>query len=103
MDKKNKPESIKFYILFPGDTEEDCDREMNQIGIETYRKNYINKEKTQFHLESVFIKLEGYSRLEKLILSENMTVLQKIRIFSSKGKQFSIEQLFDRMNKSSSK
>jgi len=99
MDKK--PETIKFYILWPGNTEEHCDREMNQIGIEHYQKKYLDKTKTTFHLESVFTKLEGYRFLEKAIITERVDVLENIKIFSSKGKQFSIEQMFDRINKAS--
>lgn len=100
MDKVKRPESIKFYILFPGDTEEDCEKEVNQVGIETYQRKYTDKEKNFYHIESVFIKLDGYRLLEKLIISERLDILKNTKIFSSKGKQFSIEQLFDRINKS---
>lgn len=97
MDKK--PESITFYILWPGHTEKDCDREINQIGVEDYQRKYTDKEKNFFHWETVFTKLEGYRLLERAIVEDRTTVLEKTRIFNSKGREFSIEQMFDRLNK----
>jgi len=97
MDKR--PENITFYILWKGNTEEDCDREMNQIGLEHYQRKYTDKGKNFFHLESVFTKLDGYRILEKAIMEERTDVLENARIFNSKGKRFSIEEMFDRINK----
>lgn len=99
MDKSKVKEEVKFYILFPGDTEESCDREMNQIGLVHYRKKYLDKTKTTFHRQEIFTKLEGYRRLERAIMKDRVDILEKTRIFNSKGKQFSIEEMFDRINK----
>jgi len=97
MDKR--PEEITYYILWRGDTEQDCDREINQVGIEHYRRKYTDKEKHFFHLEMMFTKLEGFRLLETAIVEEKLNVLENARIFNSKGKRFSIEEMFDRINK----
>tara|TARA_R110000868_G_scaffold178163_6_gene417713 strand:+ start:384 stop:689 length:306 start_codon:yes stop_codon:yes gene_type:complete len=101
MDKK--PKSITFYILWPGNTEEHCEREMNQIGVEYYHKKYTDKEKNLFHWEVQFLKKDGYKYLERAIVEDRMDVLEKSKIFNSNKKQFTIEQLFDRINKASKK
>jgi hypothetical protein len=100
MDKREETKSITFYVLWPGNTEEHCDREMNQLGVEHYRKKYTDKEKHFFHWETTFYKRDGFRLLERAINEGRVDVLEKTKIFNSKGKGFSIEQLFDRINKS---
>jgi hypothetical protein len=100
MDTKQETKNITFYVLWPGNTEEHCDREINQVGVEHYRKKYTDKEKNFFHWETFFYKREGFRLLERAINEDRVDVLLKTRIFNSNGKEFSIEQLFDRINKS---
>lgn len=99
MDKNNKPRNITYYVLWPGNSEEHCERDMNQIGLEYYQKKYVDKDKNSFHWEVKFHKKDGYRFLEKAIIDERIDVLEKIKIINSNGKQFSIEQLFDRITK----
>ena len=99
MDKK--PKSITFYILWPNNTQEHCEREMNQIGVEYYKKVYKNGNSGVFNWKVGFMKKDGYKYLEKAIVEGRVDVLENTKIFNSNGNEFTIEQLFDRINKSS--
>jgi len=84
--------TTKYHILYPHNKEEDCINDINQLGEFTYPKEYV--EKSLFYRKTIFTKLSGYYILEELI-KKRSKVLDYVKIFSSNGKEYSVEKFFD--------
>lgn len=94
MAEKQDPQ-ITYYILFPKDTEEDTDKDCNQLGIVYSRKKY-NLEKTGFHREFHFQAALGFKILTQLINTSDPRA-EKIRIISSSGRRETIESFLEKV------
>jgi hypothetical protein len=67
---------MKFYILLPGDTEEDTVNDSNILGEISFKK---------------FTKNDGFDVLLNLT-SKRPDLLETLRIYDSLGKQYTVEQ-----------
>lgn len=82
-----------IYVFWPGSTEEDAIREINQLGQFTYpKKDLQNNVITHRH---VFTKSAGWTIMEELIRKERTDILEVTRIVSSKGKEYTIEKFLN--------
>ena len=72
-----------YYILFPGDTQEDCFKDANQLGHISFGKFHRN---------------EGFKVLNNAIANFEH-ILDQIRIISSDGKNHTIGEFLDIVGK----
>jgi hypothetical protein len=94
MVEKQDPQ-ITYFILFPKDTEQDCDKDTNQLGIIYSRKKY-DANKTGFHREFVFQSALGFKILKQLINRQDPRA-ELIRIISSTSRKETIESFLEKV------
>lgn len=82
-----------MYVFWPGSTEEDAIREINQLGQFTYPRKYLpNNSITHRH---VFTKFAGWTIMEELIKKNRTDILEETKIISSTGKEYSFEKFLN--------
>ncbi len=86
---------IHYYILFPKDTEADCEKETNQLGTIFNRRNYVTKH--SFHGEFWFKPEKGYKIFEYLI-NQKPELVPHLRIINSKGRRISVEEFVEHIS-----
>jgi len=72
-----------YYILYPGDTEEDVINDINQLGEQSFK---------------VFWAGTGFNILMKAV-KDNNEILEHLIIKDEKGNNHSIEEFLDRIEK----
>ncbi len=84
-----------YYILFPKDTEDDCIKDVNQLGTLSIKKKYVNG-RFIFYKQHIFTKNDGFKVLEALI-NTRPELLEKIRIIDSAGTHLTIEKFLTKL------
>tara|TARA_R100001377_G_scaffold4897_1_gene2805 strand:- start:51 stop:293 length:243 start_codon:yes stop_codon:yes gene_type:complete len=72
-----------YYILYPGDTEEDAVNDINQLGEQSFK---------------VFWASTGFNILQNAI-KKNPDIIESFSIFDEKGTSYSIEEFLDKIKK----
>lgn len=91
MNKKLTPTTI--YVFWPGSTEEDAIREINQLGQFTYPKKHLQDNSiTHRH---VFTKYAGWTIMEELIRKDRTDILEATKIISSTGREYTFEKFLN--------
>ena len=72
-----------YYILYPGDTEEDAVNDINQLGEQSFK---------------VFWAGTGFNILQNAI-KKNPDIIESFSVFDDKGKSYSIEEFLDKIKK----
>ena len=75
---------MRYYILYPGDTEEAVINDINQLGEDNGFK--------------VFWANTGFKILDKAV-NENNPIVEQFRIVTDKGKYISVEEFLDKIKK----
>lgn len=75
---------MRYYILYPGDTEEAVINDINQLGEDNGFK--------------VFWANTGFKILDKAV-SENNPVVEQFKIVTDQGKYISVETFLDKIKK----
>jgi len=75
---------MRYYILYPGDTEEAVINDINQLG-----------ENNSF---KVFWANTGFKILDKAV-NENNPIVEQFRIVTDRGKYISVEEFLDKIKK----
>lgn len=72
-----------YYILYPGDTEEDLINDINQLGEQSFK---------------VFWASTGFNILQNAI-KKNLDIIEHFIIKDDKGNLYSIEEFLDKIKK----
>tara|TARA_R110000851_G_scaffold298260_1_gene453745 strand:+ start:3430 stop:3672 length:243 start_codon:yes stop_codon:yes gene_type:complete len=72
-----------YYILYPGDTEEDLINDINQLGEQSFK---------------VFWASTGFNMLQNAI-KKNLDIIEHFIIKDDKGNLYSIEEFLDKIKK----
>jgi len=75
---------MRYYILYPGDTEEAVINDINQLGEDSGFK--------------VFWANTGFKILDKAV-NENNPIVEQFRIVTDQGKYISVEEFLDKIKK----
>ena len=75
---------MRYYILYPGDTEESVINDINQLGEDNGFK--------------VFWANTGFKILDKAV-NENNPVVEQFKIVTDQGKYISVETFLDKIKK----
>jgi len=75
---------MRYYILYPGDTEEAVINDINQLGEDNGFK--------------VFWANTGFKILDKAV-NENNPIVEQFRIVTDRGKYISVEEFLDKIKK----
>jgi hypothetical protein len=75
---------MRYYILYPGDTEEAVINDINQLGEDNGFK--------------VFWANTGFKILDKAV-NENNPIVEQFRIVTDQGKYISVEEFLDKIKK----
>lgn len=91
MDNKSP---VTFFILFPKQTEADCENDGNKLGIIQQDRQYLPNNKFSYYNTFTFYSNDGFKILSRCI-REKPDKLYLIRIINSKGKTYTVEKFLN--------